>query len=300
MEKPRTYPGKLLLFGEYTTLLGSSALAMPLSGYSGHWQRDPDASAPDLLDFCRFLQAQSWPLPLDTAGFEKALGEGLTYASNIPIGYGLGSSGALCAAVWDRFGQPTTDLPLLRQILARMEGFFHGSSSGSDPLVSYLNRPLLFQGKKAVRPLSFSDSTRAILSRVYLLNTGYARQTAPLVDRFIERQKQTAYRERLENELRPLTEQAIRAFLDGSAPALQRAARDLSRAQLKWLPDMIPADLLPIWKEGIASGRYAVKLCGAGGGGFMLVFFSGQSPPETMQLGAFPLSPVRFNPPSDI
>lgn len=288
----RSYPGKLLLFGEYTTLLGSAALAMPLAHFAGRWRLDGSASGSPLHAFSRYLQQQDWPLPLDTEGFERALRQGLEFSSNIPTGYGLGSSGALCAGVWDRFGQPAENLPLLRRILARMESFFHGSSSGSDPLVSYLDRPILFRDKTDLQLLTFSRATREILPHLYLLDTGTPRHTAPLVERFLELHHREDYRQQLEARLLPPVEPAIQAFLAGKAAELMQAVRILSSAQRDLLADMIPEALLPAWENGLATGQYALKLCGAGGGGFMLVFFQPDASPPPHRLGAFPLYPV--------
>ncbi|MFQ5445619.1 MAG: hypothetical protein ACE5FF_01690, partial [Saprospiraceae bacterium] len=36
----KTYPAKILLFGEHTVNLGSRALAMPLPLFSGRWELD--------------------------------------------------------------------------------------------------------------------------------------------------------------------------------------------------------------------------------------------------------------------
>jgi mevalonate kinase len=33
---------------------------------------------------------------------------------------------------------------------------------------------------------------------------------------------------------------------------------------------MIPDSIRPVWEQGLKSGAYTLKLCGAGGGGFLL------------------------------
>ena len=43
MENFRSYPGKILLFGEYTILEGSKALAIPYDEYSGNFVEGYDA-----------------------------------------------------------------------------------------------------------------------------------------------------------------------------------------------------------------------------------------------------------------
>ena len=69
---------------------------------------------------------------------EKEIGDGLYFESSIPEGYGLGSSGALVAALYHRYaknGQVSsrsstskTDIPQLKSDLAILESWFHGTS----------------------------------------------------------------------------------------------------------------------------------------------------------------------------
>ena len=35
---PRNYPAKIILYGEYATLVGANALALPLTHFSASWQ----------------------------------------------------------------------------------------------------------------------------------------------------------------------------------------------------------------------------------------------------------------------
>ena len=35
---------------------------------------------------------------------------------------------------------------------------------------------------------------------------------------------------------------------------------------------MIPVNMLDVWKKGMQTGDYYLKLCGSGGGGYMLGF----------------------------
>jgi mevalonate kinase len=67
-----------------------------------------------------------------TADFEK----GWSFNSSIPIGHGVGSSGAYVAAVYDRYlaGKKHFDYASPSTTMANMEAFFHGSSSGMDPV----------------------------------------------------------------------------------------------------------------------------------------------------------------------
>ena len=99
-------PGKLLLFGEYTILAGGQALALPLPNFSGHWAKGQTAKPFDLRPFLDYLdrlqQEEQLLTPLRLDQFRQDLAAGLFFRSTIPAGYGAGSSGALCAAVYQR------------------------------------------------------------------------------------------------------------------------------------------------------------------------------------------------------
>jgi mevalonate kinase len=46
----------------------------------------------------------------------------------------------------------------------------------------------------------------------------------------------------------------------------------VSRLQLQYFTPMVPANMRDVWEYGLDSGKYSMKICGAGGGGFMLGF----------------------------
>jgi len=99
---PRNYPAKILLYGEHTVLRGGRGLAVPYPGLSLKWwsQSKPDER---LLAFVEYLKATVPQGLLKTDLLKNHLLAGWQLSGNIPTGYGLGSSGAVCAAIWDRF-----------------------------------------------------------------------------------------------------------------------------------------------------------------------------------------------------
>jgi mevalonate kinase len=46
----------------------------------------------------------------------------------------------------------------------------------------------------------------------------------------------------------------------------------VSAFQLQHFTSMIPEDFITPWKYGLDSGKFQIKLCGSGGGGFLLGF----------------------------
>lgn len=287
-------PGKLLLFGEYTILAGGQALALPLPNFSGHWAKGQTAKPFDLRPFLDYLdrlqQEEQLLTPLRLDQFRQDLAAGLFFRSTIPAGYGAGSSGALCAAVYQRYAAPAqpptgaSSLPRLQKQLAQLESFFHGQSSGADPLVCYLKQPLLItsSGLETVQPVPSGRDA----GRWYLIDTQVPRQTAPLVERFKARYRQTAFQQEVNGRLLPLSEMAIRAFLQGDAKSLEKAMRSLSKAQLNLLAEFIPEAFRAGWEAGLEAGTYFMKLCGAGGGGFLLGYAPAEKHPRIQSLKA--------------
>ncbi len=277
MPDAKQYYAKLLLFGEYTIIKGSAALAVPFRAFSGCWAQLPDpkmsALQQQLLAFARFLsdlhRSRELLAPLEVERFQKELEGGLFFEANIPVGYGLGSSGALCAGVYDRFtaAEDAVELPVLRSRLAQLERFFHGSSSGTDPLVSYLDRPLQIDKEGGIHPISLPPAGSATL---FLLDTKIPRQTEPLVAYFLEQCEKKAFQTWLQSRLIPATDTAVEALLAGDWAGLTISFSDISRLQLDHLSRLIPEALQTVWRKGLTGGEYALKLCGAGGGGFLL------------------------------
>ena len=277
-----SYSSKLLLFGEYTIILGAKALAMPLAKFGGHWafskqKQEMPLAQQSLFQLLQYLQQHQvdgqagFELSLEV--FQQELNRGLYFDANIPIGYGLGSSGALTAAVFDRFycGNKISDLELLKQKLAQIESFFHGASSGIDPLICYLNEAILMESKSQLNQVRVPDWSQE-KEVLFLLNTQQARQTGPLVKIFQEKCEEEYYRLRCETELAPMNDEAIHAFLQKKWSLLFDCVHEISHFQLRYFDAMIPEKFRPIWLDGLSGAAYKLKLCGAGGGGFILGF----------------------------
>ena len=280
---PHIFPAKLLLFGEHVLLLGATALALPVSAFGGQWawsdQRDRHHDR--LLQFAD-SEALKGLGNIDVDQFKHDLKAGLYFQSNIPTGYGLGSSGALCAAIYDRYAyEKTGDLVELKSIFARMESFFHGNSSGIDPLTSFLGEPILIEDKTSVK--------RAALTKwptekptVFLIDSNMPRQTAPLVTWFLEKSREAAFAEKLSAEYLPAHEALVQAWLLADTEQFWVNLRRISAFQLEHFCPMIPQTLQMFWKESFLRNDYVLKICGAGGGGFVLGFALNDSKAQTL------------------
>ncbi|HOY17773.1 MAG TPA: hypothetical protein PLC89_10780 [Haliscomenobacter sp.] len=280
-----TFSSKLLLFGEHTVLQGSAALALPLPLFQGEWAWAETENAASLQRnlpaWCQYLTKQQaegkLETKLDLPRFADELQAGLYFRSNIPDGYGTGSSGAVCAALYARYALPPIDqedaarYPELKRILGQMESFFHGASSGTDPLIIYLDRPVLLSEDGKIESIPLPAWPQAASGwQFFLLDTGQSRSTSQWVNLFLERCKVSAYQEQVKTQLIPVTEEAIRLFQQAQWPELYGNWQQISALQQQLLEPMIPPAFKKLWEQGLEAGHYALKLCGAGGGGFLL------------------------------
>ncbi len=368
----RAYPAKILLIGEHAVLDGGQALAMAWPARKAHWvwagsssagqaisaaslpAREEDREIPEsrraaLHRFAEWLISGQnfWNEWLDMESLARSLNsrENMPWLdSDIPQGYGLGSSGSVCAAIYDAFGR--RELPLTLDeglaMFARMEAYFHGSSSGVDPLISYLGArgaasAIHFGGGKPMEaaiipqvaravgrqnpgqetdsgeifslfsslsgwPLnsggleSHQGSTAEVNSAMIpvlrpacsgsgswtlsLYDTGIARQTAPFVEEFTRRLENPVFRTSVREKLIPANAAAIGALLGGTETELGGALLQISSFTLEYLDFMIPEAFRVGWGELLAAARRTksgqprclVKLCGAGGGGYLQIW----------------------------
>lgn len=271
----RPFYSKVILFGEYSVIQHSMALVIPYPLFEGklRFPREKNKSTDaELKAFCQYLKKTPEAASLDTKSFEFDLGQGLFFNSSIPQGFGVGSSGAVVAAVYDRYAKekiPLTELATLKDLFAKMESHFHGSSSGVDPLISYLGRSLLIHGKKDYRAVELPKYGKGN-GGIFLLNTGRPRRTEPLVNLFLEKCRQESFMRDCMDKLVPINDACIDAFLNERVEDLYTNFAALSKIQYDHFMPMIPQLFQETWLKGIDSGDFHLKLCGAGGGGFLL------------------------------
>lgn len=286
------YYAKVLLFGEYGIIEDAMGLSIPYAQFQGQFRPGPlkteeqASSNRHLRAFADYLAKLSKDdLDLDLDRLNSDLDQGLHFDSNIPQGFGVGSSGALVAAVYEHYRTPDSDplshaseLPEADRILALktrlglMESFFHGKSSGMDPLICYLKIPMLIDPQRKVGQVELPQEVREGSGAIFLLNTGQPGETQPLVAIFLERLKQDGFRRMIRQEFNRYNNECIRAFLEGRPGALFQNLRSLSRLVLKHFQPMIPENFHQVWQNGIDTGVYYLKLCGSGGGGYLLGF----------------------------
>lgn len=275
----KKFYSKVLLFGEYSVIQHSMGLCIPYTLFDGRltFRRDNRIVIdPELKAFSLYINqlvdTNQLSFQFDSTSFEFDISQGLYFDSTIPQGYGVGSSGALVAAIFDRYEQEnhtTLDISKLKKIFSQMESHFHGASSGIDPLISYLNSPILIKGKQDLGPVIIPNFPKGP-GGIFLLNTKRSRKTEPLVNLFLEKSTNSHFSDLCENKLVPITNDCINNFLAAETKLLLENFKLLSEFQFEYLSPMIPKLYRDLWIEGIKSGGYSLKLCGAGGGGFLM------------------------------
>lgn len=280
MLNSKSFSAKILLFGEYSVIRKSNALAIPYSLFDGQLlfpkekSRAPD---PELQAFSKYvkrlIEKDELGFDFDDRSFSFDISGGLLFDSSIPQGFGVGSSGALCAAVFDQYAKipadKRRDVYFIKECLSKLESHFHGSSSGIDPLISYLNSPILIKGSHSFETVKIPEYKNGEGS-LFLINTGRARRTEPLVNLFLEKCSSKDFTYLCDKVLAPITNRCIESFLTSNISSLFDQMRDLSIFQFEHFRPMIPNLFQDFWEEGIKSDKYYLKLCGAGGGGFIL------------------------------
>lgn len=274
MQSFKKFYSKILLFGEYAIINGSEGLAIPLDSYYMQFTFEKDTHVFDrsnelLIEYLNYVQAHSNHSCYDLVRFEKDIQQGLLVSSTIPIGYGIGSSGALVACFFDAYciaKNKFESIDLLKKELGLLESYFHGASSGLDPLVSYLHQTVHIQSDGTCKAFAYNPTLNKTLS-LFLVNSAIERRTSPLVNTYKDKLgTNPSFKSMVENHLFSLNRAIIEAYLQGDTTACLALFKDISKLQFEHFQEMIPTAIQALFNQE----AYTMKICGAGGGGFFL------------------------------
>ena len=263
MKGPLFY-SKILLFGEYGIIEDSKGLSIPYNFYKGalkipNKKNSISKSSNDILkDFLNYLKQRK--INIDLVKFASDLDKGLYFDSSIPKGYGIGSSGALVAAIYDKYAfekitvlENLTQEKLLRlkKIFSDMESFFHGKSSGLDPLNSYLSIPILINSKREIKVTGIPSQKSNGNGAVFLMDSGKIGSTAPMVSIFMDKMKKDGFRKIINEKFIKHTNLCVDDFLKGDLKSLFDNTKKLSKIVLDNFKPMIPKEFHNVWQSGI-------------------------------------------------
>lgn len=276
------YPAKIILFGEYGMILNSKALAIPYSKYSGTfkfssksaYQRtigeiESNAALCQLVSFFK-VKSQKFNF-LDISQFEQDITRGLYFESSIPSGSGLGSSGALTAAIYNDYQLQGSgeELFIVKSKLAAIESCIHGVSSGIDPLICWLNKPFVLENQSTINTgIDLSPFFKNYT--LYLINTNSKGNTSDFVSHFMESYQDYEFKNNIDLTYIPLINQTIDALLVADFTTFETLLENYSLFQFTYFRKMIPENMVTHFKYGIESRNFTLKICGSGGGGYMI------------------------------
>ena len=291
--KSEVFYAKIMLFGEYSVICDSMALTIPYSHFTGVLNFIDQEQYTDyelavesnkhLRSYLKYLKdlqdGKASRFKLDLDRLENDIDNGLFFESNIPQGYGIGSSGALVAAVYDQYVLngiknrmilTGNEISNLKDLFAKMESYFHGTSSGIDPLLCYIRHPLLMRNKLQIETVSIPRDKFGANSAIFLVDSGILGKTGPLVKMFTERCMKDDFLSQVRNVFIPANNGCIKSLLNGEMEPFFNHLTELSAYQFLYLPEMIPSNMKAIWESGLQRNDFKMKLCGSGGGGFLL------------------------------
>jgi len=270
------YYSKVILFGEYSMIFDSTALMVPLKQFSAQWRFAPSlsvqgvaASNASLQRFAEYLSSLDIKDLFDLQRFNHDLQYNLFLDSNVPSGYGLGSSGTLVAAVYDAYAkQKTEDGLKLKEMFGKMESYFHGSSSGIDPLQCYLGKPF------KITPMGVELLPDDFLKKdihICLIDTKIKSNTKPLVDYFKQQREDTEFLRRFQSEYVPCVSACINTMINDHTELFFNSLKQLTIGQLEFLRPMITDNMMDLFTRDF-DFHFGVKISGSGGGGYVLGF----------------------------
>lgn len=263
-----SFPSKILLFGEYLVLKGSNAISLPYSAFK--LKRvivESDNSQKKLLwDLFTYFKTNNILSEEGLNQFAHDIEAGLGYESSIPIGYGLGSSGALSADLYYHYfdKQVNEDLNELKVQLIQIENFFHKESSGIDPLTSYIKKPIFFN-QNEVEVIE----SKVNIDKFSLYNSGISRDAKKAIKHF----KKLSHDVKFTNDILHLSDinnRIVHSFLDEILDT--SLVKEFSTKQLEVMKDFIDEKTKSKWTSGLHSDEFYMKLCGAGMGGMYLIY----------------------------
>ena len=271
------YYSKVILFGEYSMIFDSIALMVPLKKFSAQWRfashleaSNGAASNASLHRFADYLSTlESTKDIIDIQRLQHDLNLGLFLSSDVPSGYGLGSSGTLVAAVYDGYAKhKTDDLLQLKTLFGQMESHFHGSSSGIDPLQCYLGKPFKITPKN-VEILKEDFLNKDI--RICLIDTKIKSNTKPLVNHFKAQREDPEFLQCYQKAYVPYVKTCLNALIWNDQEVFFKSLKKLTKGQVEFLRPMITDNTLDLFTTDY-DFNFGVKISGSGGGGYVLGF----------------------------
>ena len=100
---------------------------------------------------------------------------------------------------------------------------------------------------------------------------------------FLAQSSDAVFFEKLKTELLPQHEAMLQGWLNADPKKFWLALRHVSRFQFEQMPPMIPDTVRDAWQQSFEHQDFTLKICGAGGGGYVLGFAKNQAAIEGLK-----------------
>lgn len=137
---------------------------------------------------------------------------------------------------------------------------------------SYARYPLLIKSQEEIEAVNIPRSKHFSDGAIFLVDTGKQGKTGSLVNIFMNSVKSKDEDSINKELLNSITNNAIHSLISEDTSNFFNHLKTLSEYQYKHFSSMIPDDYKELWKQGIDEGEFYLKLCGLGGGSFLLGF----------------------------
>jgi Mevalonate kinase len=280
----RSY-GKWIMVGEHAVIRGSPALVFPLRSRVLDLEYSQTEQPLELKlegEHGTELQLLVWGVVEKACEKLKIprsdLKGVLRLKSSLPVGAGMGASGALCVALSRWLGHlGYIKAPEFYEFSRQLENLFHGESSGVDVAVALSGEGLRFLRhgeQKSIKP--------SWTPKLYISYTGKRGVTVDAVNKVKDLlAKNPEMGERIDLEMAESVALAEKALHLTEAEGLSLLAKALERAGhcfVQWgLNDGAPANHIAWLRE---AGAIAVKPTGSGGGGYVLSLWNQEPAPH--------------------
>ena len=283
----RNFLAKILLFGEYGVLKKSRALSIPYDRFSGRLKIGSlsddyiKKSNSEIKDLLSYLIKSNQKDHIKITQFDHDLNKGLFFESTIPVGYGVGSSGALVAAIYNQYFYNKIDISnnpnpenfsMLKEIFSKIESFFHGESSGIDPLNCYVGLPLLINSNNEIKITKLPSAESESKSGFFIIDSGKSADTVDFIKKFKNLFNENGFEDSFQKNFISPTNNCVNSLINHEFNSLPKNFKTLSGFTLDRFSPMIPKGFNKLWKKGLDNETYFLKLCGSGGGGYLIGF----------------------------
>lgn len=270
-------PGKWILAGEHAVVRGFPAVALPHADYHLTLRYAPEASCEELTVWpsvlSEMLSQLLGQLEMKCGVTSRDARGSLFLDSSIPLQAGFGSSAALCTAITRWFlSRHALDPERVTSLATELENYFHGKSSGLDVAAVAHNSPILFVRGQGAQKLNVTKLPRFTFHDTGLRSS--TRECICKVESFFQTNARQA--QSYDETMGASAERAARALeryaqVPAAIHDLAAAINEAQACFRAW--DLVPAEAQALEDEQRAKGALAVKLTGAGNGGFLVALW---------------------------